>query len=214
MSIIVPTITTDNLDDYKEQIIKLNNFATRVQVDVSDGEFTPDKLLNETQVWWPEDWEVDIHMMVKKPSDHLDNIFKIKPHLVIFHAEVEEDLTSLLSLLKKSDINVGVALLRPTFPGHIANYIEVVDHVMIFSGILGKQGGKANLMQLEKIRLIKEINPTVEIGWDGGINLGNAFNISQGGVDVLNVGSAITNSDRPDYVYKQMTAEINKHGVI
>lgn len=38
-------------------------------------------------------------------------------------------------------------------------------------------------MQLEKIRLIKAINPSVEIGWDGGVAVDNAYSLVQGGVD-------------------------------
>ena len=69
-------------------------------------------------------------------------------------------------------------------------------------------------MQLEKIRLIKEINSNVEIGWDGGANLSNVFNLTQSGVDVVNVGSAIMNSQNPEQSYKQMEAEINRKGAI
>ena len=56
---------------------------------------------------------------------------------------------------------------------------------MIFSGELGRFGGTASLMQLEKIRLIKAINPSVEIGWDGGVAVDNAYSLVQGGVNVL-----------------------------
>jgi pentose-5-phosphate-3-epimerase len=69
-------------------------------------------------------------------------------------------------------------------------------------------------MQLEKVRLIRDIRPTVEIGWDGGVNLENAFSLAQGGVDVLNVGSAIAKSDDWQAAYRALVNESNKHGVI
>ena len=74
-------------------------------------------------------------------------------------------------------------------------------------------GGRANMMQLEKIRLVKEINPNVEIGWDGGANLSNVFNLVQSGVDVVNVGAAFAQSPEPEQVYKAMVDEINRKGV-
>jgi len=86
--------------------------------------------------------------------------------------------------------------------------------VMIFSGDLGKFGGTASMMQLEKIRLIKKIKPDVEIGWDGGVKIDNAYTISKGGVDVLNVGGEIANSPTPAETYNELVKEINKHGVI
>jgi pentose-5-phosphate-3-epimerase len=85
---------------------------------------------------------------------------------------------------------------------------------MIFSGDLGKQGGTASLMQLEKVRLIRAIRQDVEIGWDGGVNIENAYSLAQGGVDVLNVGSTIANAPDPKSVYATLVSEINKHGVI
>ena len=69
-------------------------------------------------------------------------------------------------------------------------------------------------MQLEKVRLIKAINPTVEIGWDGGVSVDNAFTLAQGGVNVLNTGGAVNKADNPDEVYAALVREINKQGVI
>jgi ribulose-phosphate 3-epimerase len=92
--------------------------------------------------------------------------------------------------------------------------IKEADHVMIFSGDLGKFGGTASLMQIEKVRLIKRIKPNVEIGWDGGVKAENAYTLSQGGVDVLNVGGAISQAANPAEEYNRLVREINKHGVI
>ncbi|HSW90478.1 MAG TPA: hypothetical protein VLF64_00605, partial [Candidatus Saccharimonadales bacterium] len=75
-------------------------------------------------------------------------------------------------------------------------------------------GGSASLMQLEKVRLIRNIHPTVEVGWDGGANIENAFSLSQGGVDVVNCGNVIHSAPDPAAVYKQLVDEINKHSVI
>ena len=69
-------------------------------------------------------------------------------------------------------------------------------------------------MQLEKVRLIKAIRQDVEIGWDGGVNVENAFGLSQGGVDVLNVGSTIATAIDPKNTYATLVSEINKHGII
>jgi ribulose-phosphate 3-epimerase len=69
-------------------------------------------------------------------------------------------------------------------------------------------------MQLEKVRLIRMIHPEVEVGWDGGVNVENAFSLAQGTVDVLNVGGAINKASDPAAVYAQLESEMNKHSVI
>ena len=215
MSIIVPAILATNPDEYKAQVEAIFPFAERVHIDVTDGDFTPNLTLPETQIWWPQEWKVDIHMMVARPSEHIDTIIQLNPNMVIFHAEVEEDLVTIFERLKNETmIKPGLALLRSTVPETVAPAIQAAEHILIFSGNLGEMGGRASMMQLEKIRLIKEINSNVEIGWDGGANLSNVFNLTQSGVDVVNVGSAIMNSQNPERSYKQMEAEINRKGAI
>lgn len=214
MSQIIPAITVETLDQYQEATQKIGGFARRVHIDISDGEFAPTFLLGEAQLYWPEGWEVDVHAMVARPSEHLAAILELRPSLVIFHAEVQENLLGLFAQLKAAGVKAGVALLKTTVPASVEPIIKEADHVMIFSGELGYHGGTASMMQLEKIRLVKKINPSVEIGWDGGVNIENAYTLTQGGVDILNTGGALANSENPTETYNQLVKEINKHGVI
>lgn len=215
MSIITPAILATNPEEYKEQVEKIFPFAERVHIDVTDGEFAPNLTLPETQIWWPQEWKVDIHMMVARPSEHIDAIIQLNPNMVVFHSEVEEDLVPIFEQLKNETmIKPGLALLRSTVPETVAPAIKAAEHILIFSGNLGEMGGVANMMQLEKIRLIKAINSNVEIGWDGGANLSNVFNLTQSGVDVVNVGAAIMQAQDPEQAYHQMETEINRKGAI
>jgi len=214
MSVVAPAVTVETLDEYKADIDKLQPFAKRVHIDISDGEFAPTFLLGESQLFWPEGWEVDIHAMVARPSEHLAALIALKPSMIIFHTEIQEDRAALINQIKAAGIKAGIALLRPTVPSTVAEIIKLADHVMIFTGELGKHGGTASLMQLEKVRLIKAINPAVEIGWDGGVSIENAYTLAQGGVSVLNAGGAIAQAEDPAAAYATLTKEINKHGVI
>ena len=214
MSEIVPTILCETPDDYKATVERLHPFAKRVHIDLTDGEFAPTFTVGVNQLWWPEGWQVDIHAMVMHPSQYVDALIQMKPHSVIFHAEVAEDLLPTIQKLKSVGIKAGVALLKPTVPVTVQPYIENADHVLVFSGNLGHYGGTASLMQLEKVRLIRNIQPNVEVGWDGGANLENVFSLAQGGVNVVNCGGAINNQPDAGAAYKQLTDELNKHSVI
>ena len=214
MSVIAPAITVETLDEYKVVIEKIKPFAKRVHIDISDGEFAPSFLLGESQLWWPPEWQVDVHCMVMRPSEHLAALIALKPSMITFHVEIQEDRAALISQIKAAGIKAGIALLRSTVPSTVAEIIKLADHVMVFSGDLGKYGGTASLMQLEKVRLIKAINPNVEIGWDGGVSIDNAYTLAQGGVSVLNSGGAISKAEDPAEAYATLTKEINKHGVI
>ncbi len=214
MSVIAPTILCETEDDYKATVERLSPFAKRVHIDLTDGEFAPTFTVGVNQIWWPAEWQVDIHAMVAHPSQYVDALIQMKPATVIFHAEVSEDLLPTLQKLKAAGIRAGVGLLNPTVPSTVSELIEMADHVLVFSGNLGHYGGTASLMQLEKVRLIRTIHPEVEVGWDGGANLENAFSLTQGGVDVINCGGAINKATDPAAAYQQLVDEINKHSVI
>ena len=128
--------------------------------------------------------------MVARPSEYVDALIQMRPTTVIFHVEVEEDLAPTIQKLKAVGIRAGVGLLKPTVPNTVTEYIETADHVLVFCGNLGYYGGKASLMQLEKVRLIRNIHLEVEVGWDGGANLDNAFSLAQGGIDGAEIGRA------------------------
>ena len=214
MGVVVPCVTAATADEYKASLERIHTFAQRIHVDLSDGIFAPTKLLAPEQIWWPQGWEVDIHVMAEQPSLYLPALIALHPHMITLHVETKEDLLPMLQQMKQVGIKAGVALLRQTVPSDVAGLIEAADNVMIFSGNLGTYGGTASLMQLEKIRLVKGINNGVEIGWDGGISIENAFSLAQGGVDVFNVGGAIQKATDPQAVFDALNKEVNKTGVM
>ena len=211
---IVPTILVNNKRDFRDQVERINAFTRRVQIDLTDGVFAQNETLDITNIWWPKNWETDLHLMVARPSEYLETIFKLMPSLCIFHAEASEDLLPVFEALKEKGIKVGVALLPPTYPGNVRQYIEAADHALIFAGQLGAQGGPADLLQMEKIALVRNIKPELEIGWDGGANLSNIRALAHADLDVVNVGSAISQAENPAEVFAQLVAEIDKSGVV
>lgn len=211
---IVPSILTDNKQDYRAEVEKINVFTRRVQIDVTDGKFAPTQTLDITNVWWPKNWEADLHLMATNPSEHIDTILKLNPSLCILHAEASEDLLPTFQILKDAGIKTGLALLPSTFPGNVKQYIDAADHVLIFAGQLGMQGSPADLMQMEKIALVRNMKPEVEIGWDGGANMSNVRALAHADLDVINVGSVIALADNPAEVFQELVSEIDKNGVV
>lgn len=211
---IVPAILTDNKQDFRSQVEKINAFTRRVQFDVTDGVFAPTQTLDITNIWWPKNWQADLHLMATNPSQHLDTILKLSPSLCILHAEANEDLTPSFEALKEAGIKTGVALLPSTYPGNVKQYIDQVDHVLIFAGQLGVQGNPADLMQMEKIPLVRNMKPEVEIGWDGGANITNVRALAHADLDVINVGAAIARAENPAAAFQELVAEIDKNGVV
>ncbi len=209
-AIVCPTITPISADphEFREQLERVS-FAPRVQIDLMDGRFAPNKNLNPIQVWWTEGMLADIHLMYEKPAEHIETLVSLQPHMVILHAEAEGDIAGFIRHIQRFGIRAGVALLPETSIASVYDCIEVADHVLIFSGTLGQFGGTTQLEYLEKIPEIRAIKPAIEIGWDGGVNTTNIAQLAEGGVDVLNVGGAIQNADEPQAAYEELCNHVS-----
>lgn len=214
MAEIVPTITTNDPSAFQQALTTFSQFAKRIQVDASDGSFAPTSLVPLSDMQFPAEVKVDLHLMTAQPSSYLAQVIALKPALCIVHAEVDDQLEGIFQELKQAGIKVGLALLKTTFPGKVAPAIQAADHVMIFAGELGRQGGNIDMLQAEKVPLIRAINPNVEIGWDGGANLSNVRALAHDEIDVINVGSAISSAADPNAMYQSLVAEAEKKGVL
>lgn len=210
MTTICPTITAAEAHGYRAQVERIEPFAVRWHIDVADDVMTPRKLIELDKLWWPGNVQVDLHVMYKKPSEHLELFIVQHPRLIIIHAEAEGDFTEWADTLHRHAIEVGVALLPETPVSLIASAIDTIDHVLIFSGNIGYQGGShADLGLLEKVAQLRQLKPTLEIGWDGGVNDTNAQALSNGGIDVLNVGSFIHEAHNPGAAYAKLREVIS-----
>jgi pentose-5-phosphate-3-epimerase len=204
MAIICPTITATSLDEFNVQFNKVKQFANRIHIDLMDGVLAPTKSLDIGLVPITNEVITDIHLIFKNPMEFIDAIILINPNLLIVHAEAEVDHHKLVSSLGDHNIRAGLAILGPTTVDSISEVISFYDHVLIFAGSLGYQGGEADLSMLSKVNEIKALNPRAEISWDGGVNDLNAKEIASAGVKVLDVGSYIQDNANPHDAYVKL----------
>lgn len=201
MACVVPTVTEENADNMNAYLAELAGFAPRLHLDFSDGIFAPRRLAPLDQAQWPEGVEIDLHLMFQRPAEQLDIALSKPARLVILHAEADGDTFEQIKLIHEAQKAAGIALLPQTQPVDYQRVIEQADHVLIFGGKLGWQGGEIDLSQIEKIAAIKRINPHAEIAWDGGVNQVNAGRLMDAGVEVLNAGSAIKQAEDRHQAY-------------
>ncbi len=204
--VVCPTITADTLSTYKLQM-KDVDFAHRIHIDIADGDFAP-KLIDASKIWWPHTMQADVHIMYKKPLEVLSGVIAKNPHLVIVHAEAEGDYYLIAEALHSAGIKAGVALLPQTSSSALEQGLELIDHVLVFSGHLGHFGGHADLTLLDKVKALKAMKPSLEIGWDGGIDAQNASSLAKAGVDVLNAGGYIHGAVNSQEAYAKLKAQV------
>jgi ribulose-phosphate 3-epimerase len=208
MASVCPTVTASGPHEFRDQMEEISQFALRVHIDLSDGSMAPNRLIDLDKVWWPGGMRADLHAMLANPFDHVELYRVLSPQLVIVHAEAKGDFAAFADVMHGHGIETGIALLPDTDVETIVPGLDLIDHVMIFSGKLGYFGGQADLGLLSKVKRLRELKPTLEIGWDGGINETNARELVRGGVDVLNVGGYIHHAENPGEAYETLTAAI------
>lgn len=207
MTIICPTVLALNKQDFANQLANVS-FAPRIQIDVMDGIFTANKSIELSEIEPIKDTVVDLHVMYQNPQDFISEYIRLKPSMVIVHAESNADIPKLASDLREQGIKTGLAMLQDTAIENIAYLFPHVQHLLIFSGNLGKFGGQADLGLLSKIEQAKKITRFLEYGWDGGANEQNVSEMSHAGVDVINVGGAIQNANDAQATYKTLMSKI------
>lgn len=203
---ICPTVTAFSVHEYAEQMALLRRFASHVHLDVMDGTFAPTVSPGLDEVWWPPELTVDIHLMYQRPMDHIKRLVRLKPRMVIIHAEADVHHMHFAAELHKQDIMAGLSILHDTPVHNVKQIMHSFDHLLLFSGHLGYHGGEADMGVLDKAREALDYYPDIELGWDGGINDANARQLIAGGVTVLNVGGYIHKSDNPSQAYATLEA--------
>ena len=200
--------TTDDPHAFRAMMERVGGLGSRLQIDLMDGVFAPNRNLDPARIWWPAGVQADIHLMYKHPKHYLDLLLGLQPHMIIVHAEAADDVVDMLFAIRATGVLAGVALLPPTDVNAAAPLLVHADHILLFAGELGGSG-KADLNVLDKIPAIKKHNPTAEIGWDGGANEANVTKLATAGVDVINVGNVLRQAENPATVYAQLTSLIS-----
>lgn len=204
MPVVCPTVLAADERDFHAQIDKVKKFAKRIQIDLTDGQFASSPTIAPELVSWPEGIEADIHLMYENPILAVEKLIAKKPNLLIAHVESDVDFQVFSKLCHDNSIKTGAALLAHTPAQKLESILSLLDHVLIFSGVLGEFGGSANLDLLNKVSYLKGLKPEVEIDWDGGINDQNVAELVNGGVDVLAVGGYIQKAGDPERAFKTL----------
>lgn len=174
--------------------------ADYIHVDVMDGKFVPpvvlpipeiNELLTNTQK------PLDVHLMVESPKEYIDVFSKCNTEFITIHAEINEDITSLIDYIHSKNIKAGIAVNSETTIGSIKKYLGDLDYVLIMGIIPGYGGQKMIPETVDKIKELKTIreenNYHYVISFDGGINMDTRHLLDE--LDIIAVGSFITMSD-------------------
>ncbi|QQR52317.1 hypothetical protein IPG36_07240 [bacterium] len=206
MPILAPTINATDPADYARRIGNVKGLAKRLHIDVGDGVFTDVRTVGLSQVYDIDGVPFDLHLMMNHPEGHFENICALMPQLVIVHFEAPCARAEFFKDLRRVDIKVGLAINTETTIDQAASVLQDINHLVVFTGQLGHNGGEFRADCLEKIAQARAINPNLEIAVDGGLNQTTASLAIEAGADVLDVGSFIHDAKDPEIAFVAMEA--------
>ena len=190
---IIPAILTDSSERFKELVVKLGAYSSKIHLDIADGVFVPSK----TIAGYPELGEIgfgakfDVHLMVQRPQDQIENWFSIGVDRFIIQAESDVDLEVLISLIKNNNRKIGLSLNPNTNTENIVSYLDKIDFVQFMTVRPGSYGGEFVESVVNKILDFHGQYPNVPIMVDGAIHSETARMVISVGASALVVGTHI-----------------------
>jgi len=205
MALVIPTALAYDLEDFEARLRRVRPFASRIHIDVTDGVFSEARTIGLDQVHGIGGIPFDLHLMLRRPQDQLARVIELRPRLAIIHAEADCDTVALAAELRANGIKAGLALLPETTVDGVRELLPHFDHVLIFTGTLGENGGDFSADCLPKIAVVKALKPELEVSVDGGVTLKNVAAAVRAGADVLYVGGAIQHAPNPQLAYDELS---------
>ena len=176
-------ISTSILDsDNRVTAIETLNASSTdyIHIDVMDGIFVPNQQMNTleeiSEINNVSQKKLDIHLMVSNPLEYIEKLHLEKKNIeyVTFHIESQSDIRKVISLIKKLNYKVGIALKPNTDINKLIPFLKEIDLILILSVEPGHGGQKFIATTSKKIenisKIIKEKKYPIKIEVDGGIN--------------------------------------------
>lgn len=205
---IAPSILAADFENLEQEIKSVEDAgADYIHIDVMDGDFVTNKTLGLEMLKRSNqatDLILDTHLMVENPIDWIDDFSK--SDIITFHLEAvdEETANKIIDELHEREIKAGISIKPDTPVEEIIPYIEKIDMVLVMTVEPGKGGQKLIPECLEKVRVLREISPDIDIEVDGGINLETITEVKSAGANVIVAGTAIFGAENRKYVIEKL----------
>jgi len=213
---IIPAILPKDFAELCEQVDLVKGLVKTVQIDVCDGQFTPqpswpyrkpddsfDKIIHEEEgmpAWKELDYEIDLMINYKSPEQIQNWIMAGATRLVI-HAESKGDLDEAFRVAGIQETGIALDIETPLDvigsprcqnPDMCIKFVQLMGIDQI-----GFQGQAFDDKVIARVKEVKVMYPHLLVSIDGGVTLENAPKLIAVGADRLVIGSAIFQSDNP-----------------
>ena len=203
MAKIAPSILSADFTRLGEEIKDVVDAgADYIHIDVMDGHFVPNISIGPMIVKAVRritSLPLDVHLMISKPDDFIDEFAKAGASIITVHAETLNHLHRTVQHIRDEGVRPGISL-NPATPLEVLEYIlEGLDMVLLMTvnpGFEGQEFIPEVIPKIERLReKIDKKGLDIEIEVDGGINPETISRVSSAGANVFVAGSAIFYSE-------------------
>jgi ribulose-phosphate 3-epimerase len=200
---LAPSILTANFGSLAAEIAAAEaGGANYIHLDVMDGRFVPNISFGPdivAAVRAATTLPLDVHLMIEEPERYIGAFAEAGATGITVHVEATRHLNRTVQQIVEAGCRAGIAL-NPASPieslREISPFVDLVLVMSVNPGYGGQQ-----FIQTSKLRrvrkLLDEFNPTCDLEVDGGVGVQNIGDVVRSGANVIVVGSAVFNDERP-----------------
>ena len=200
MAILSPSILSADYMNMERDLRETAEMGVKwLHVDIMDGLFVPNLSFGYSMVASMRkvtDQVLDVHLMIDRPIRYVENFCKAGADYLTIHVEADtrENTKAAIEKIRALGVKPGIVVKPKTPAEDIAEFLPLVDLVLVMTVEPGFGGQKfmADMMpKVKKLRqMLDEVNPSCHLEVDGGVDLKTGVTCKENGANVLVAGSA------------------------
>ena len=216
MAILCPSILASDYMNMERDFTNAAAVGVKwLHVDIMDGHFVPNLSFGYSLVEAMRKISplvLDVHLMIDRPIRYIENFCKAGADYLTIHVEADtrENTKLAIEKIRAMGVKPGIVVKPKTPAEDIAEFLPMVDMVLVMTVEPGFGGQKFMADMMPKVKqlrqMLDEVNPDCHLEVDGGVDLQTCIPCKENGADVLVAGSAFFRAEDKAAFTKEIEA--------